>query len=129
MSEEKIRDGHLLLVSTGNRLESTIKNLVQREEAGNDSPLTGVVLCGEAALSESVESYLHDHKLPVIHTGLDTYEVFMAVSKIEVKINARTPWKVRRAVELFKDHIHPRGCCSRCEEGIRYMVLGIWLCG
>lgn len=107
VSEEKIHQGHLLLVSTGNRLESTIKGLIQKSTGREGSPLTGVVLCGEAELSESVESYLQAHKLPVIHTGLDTYEVFMAVSKIEVKINARTPWKVRRAVELFKDHIHP----------------------
>jgi hypothetical protein len=41
----------------------------------------------------------------VITTTLDTYGSVVKISRIEVKINSRTPWKTQRAIELFGEHI------------------------
>jgi hypothetical protein len=36
---------------------------------------------------------------------MDTYGAVMKISKIEVKINPRTPWKIHRAEELISEHV------------------------
>jgi hypothetical protein len=41
----------------------------------------------------------------VITTLLDTYGSVVKVSRIEVKINNRTPWKSKRAIELISEHV------------------------
>jgi len=41
----------------------------------------------------------------MIRTELDTYGSVLQISKIEVKINRNTPWKVRRAIELVGEYV------------------------
>jgi BioD-like phosphotransacetylase family protein len=41
----------------------------------------------------------------VVRTKLDTYGAALKISRIEVKINLQTPWKVRRAIELIEENI------------------------
>ena len=41
----------------------------------------------------------------MVRTELDTYGSVLQISKIEVKINRDTPWKVRRAVELIGEYV------------------------
>ena len=41
----------------------------------------------------------------MVRTELDTYGSVLQISKIEVKINRDTPWKVRQAVELIGEHV------------------------
>ena len=56
-------------------------------------------------INNSHVPYLKTHKIPVITTLLDTYGSVVKVSRIEVKINNRTPWKSKRAIELISEHV------------------------
>ena len=49
------------------------------------------------------------NEIPLIATQLDTYGSAIKINRMEVKINTRTPWKARRAVELIKDHVNLDG--------------------
>ena len=50
--------------------------------------------------------YCIEHEIPVITTILDTYGSVVKISRIEVKINTRTPWKIKRAIALIKEHVN-----------------------
>lgn len=76
------------------------------------SPLSGIIVTSDgrqdrwherAALNKP---YIMAHQIPVITTILDTYGSVVKISRIEVKINTRTPWKINRAVELIKSHVN-----------------------
>jgi len=49
--------------------------------------------------------YIEKHQIPVISTNLDTLGAYTKINQIEVKINTDTPWKVKRAIELIKNHV------------------------
>lgn len=102
------RFNNLLLVVSINRLEEAIlkvKGIGERE--GNlQSPLSGIIVTSEGEVSEVSKNYIEKHKIPLINTDLDTYGSVLKVSRIEVKINTRTPWKVTRANELIKDNVN-----------------------
>ncbi len=70
-----------------------------------ECPLTGIVVTGEGELQEDILEYINQYRIPVLHSMMDTYEVVIKISRIEVKINTRTPWKVIKAVNLFREHI------------------------
>lgn len=70
-----------------------------------NSPLSGIVITGEGELDEEALDYIHKHELPVVQTEFDTYEAVIKFSRIEVKINRSTPWKIRRAIELMGEHV------------------------
>ncbi len=82
---------------------SLIKKISMKK--GEDSPLCGVVITGEEPISELSKAYLTEHTLPTIRTNLDTYGVVIKISKLEVKINRRTPWKISKAIELINNHV------------------------
>ncbi len=65
------------------------------------SPLAGIVLTGEGECDIDTIEYVEKNKIPVVHTPLDTYSSVIKISKIEVKINRHTPWKVQKAIELI----------------------------
>jgi len=67
----------------------------------DNSPLSGIVLTGEGKIDEETTEYVNKNRIPVIHTALDTYSSVIKISKIEVKINRHTPWKVQKAIELI----------------------------
>ena len=71
----------------------------------NESPLTGIIVTGEGEISDESEQYIQDYKLPVVRTDLDTYGVVIKISKLEVKINRRTPWKISKAIELIQQNV------------------------
>ena len=50
--------------------------------------------------------YIEKYKIPVLTTPLDTLGSVVKISRIEVKINTRTPWKAVRAIELIKKHVN-----------------------
>jgi len=106
LKELKDFDNQLLVVSI-NRLEEALKRLAQvsRIQGTGRSPLSGVLLTGEGDLDRAHEAYFEEHRIPILRTKLDTYEAVIKISRIEVKINTRTPWKVKKAVELFKEHV------------------------
>ena len=49
--------------------------------------------------------YIENNKIPTIRTHLDTYGSVLKISRIEVKINRSTPWKVERAIKLIEDNV------------------------
>lgn len=70
-----------------------------------NSPLSGIVITGEPDLDEYALKYIRKHNIPVVNTFLDTYGAVIKISRIEVKINRATPWKISRAIELVKEHV------------------------
>ncbi len=103
---------HLLVVSV-NRLEDALKKLESVNKRlgpaeNQENPLAGIILTGKNELPESAVSYFEEHKIPVIMSMMDTYESVIKISQIEVKINTKTPWKVKKAVSLFQEHVDLR---------------------
>lgn len=105
---EKVRDKEDLLLVVSNRgLTDAISkiNIISDTVDKENSPLAGIVVTGEGELDEQVVEYVEKHKTPVIRTDLDTYGSVLKISRIEVKINRNTPWKVRRAIQLIEENI------------------------
>lgn len=69
------------------------------------SPLSGIVATGKGEIRGASLDYINKHQIPVIRTKLDTYGSVLKISRIEVKINLSTPWKVARAIELIKENV------------------------
>ena len=98
---------NLLLVVSQSRLDDALKRLRGVAQVmGTEEPiLAGIVLSGKGELSEVAYDYVNTHCIPVVSSPMDTYECVIKISRIEVKINTRTPWKVAKAVDLFKKYI------------------------
>jgi dethiobiotin synthetase len=104
---------NLLLIVSYRRLESAIESLqeIDRKHPDQDLKLAGIIVNGEndfiSELQRHVpcQDYIMMHEIPLIATQLDTYGSALKISQMEVKINTRTPWKARRAVELIKDYV------------------------
>ena len=96
-----------LLVVSYKRLGEAIKKIgqVERIMGLESSPLSGILVTGEGDISDEVLAYVNEYKVPVIQSQMDTYESVIKISRIEVKINTRTPWKVKKAVDLFREHV------------------------
>lgn len=71
-----------------------------------NSPLSGIVLTGEKEFDKPVKDFIEQYDIPVIHTQLDTYSSVLNISKIEVKLNRNTPWKITRAIRLIEDNLN-----------------------
>jgi BioD-like phosphotransacetylase family protein len=99
-------DSQLLVVSI-NRLGEALKKVdqVSRDLGTDQTPLSGIILTGGGEVDAGCIDYFQRHRIPVLRVKIDTYEVVIQISKIEVKINVRTPWKVQKAVSLFQEHI------------------------
>jgi len=98
---------NILLVAAVRQLEPALDkiNSIMKVMRKNKSPLSGIVLTGQGMPESRSIDYIIKHKIPMIRTELDTYSSVLQISKIEVKINRNTPWKVRRAVELIREHV------------------------
>lgn len=104
---------NLLLVTSSIRLNQVIEKVesVARMKNLKSSPLSGVIVTSDGRhhrwldLADLSHPYFAKHKIPVISTTLDTYGSVVKITRIEVKINNRTPWKTKRAVELFHEHV------------------------
>lgn len=105
----RIVDNLLLVVSPG-RIDEALAKLrdeaVAMESENGKSPLSGIILSGKGDLKAEAIDYILENKIPVIRSIIDTYEVVVRISRIEVKINTRTPWKVTKAVKLFSEHVN-----------------------
>ena len=103
-----------LLVVSYRRLGEAIEKIKHISQIKNlqESPLSGIIVTGDGhhahVYTESGLDipYFRDNKIPIITTALDTYGSVVKISRIEVKINSRTPWKVHRAIELIKEHVN-----------------------
>lgn len=113
----------LLVVSSRRVTEAVdfIKNLSENHQL-EKSPLSGIIITtadGNHAVSSDpaiIENpYFKEHEIPVINTNLDTYGSFVKINRLEVKINVRTPWKSKRAIELIRDYVDWDLLMSRME--------------
>lgn len=102
-----------LLIVNYLRLESAINTLQNKmtEKQIKQNPIKGIILHGESEVSQdflqktSCFDFINKHEIPIISTMLDTYGSAVKINQIEVKINIRTPWKARRAIELIEEHL------------------------
>lgn len=118
IARKEIGDLRNLLIIVGNRrLETAIMSFreIAQKRGADHSNLAGIVINGE---SDFVEELLHDfpcydyvmeHRIPIVATQLDTYGAALKISQMEVKINTRTPWKARRAIELIQKYVSLEG--------------------
>ena len=98
---------HLMLIISSRKLAGALKKMKEFETKNNfiKSPLSGIILTYHKFIDEESWQYINEHEIPVIHTQMDTYSAVMKISRIEVKINPRTPWKIHRAEELISEHV------------------------
>ena len=98
---------NILLVAAVRQLEPAIDkiNMITKVMRKTKSPLSGIVLTGQGTPEPGSIDYILKHKIPMIRTELDPYGSVLQISKIEVKINRNTPWKVRRAIELIGEYV------------------------
>ncbi len=105
---------NLLMIVSHRRLESAIESLIEidRKHPQQELKLAGIIVNGEGDFISELQreipcqDYIMMHEIPLIATQLDTYGSAIKISHMEVKINIRTPWKARRAVELIRDNVN-----------------------
>ncbi|MEZ4884692.1 MAG: AAA family ATPase [Chitinophagales bacterium] len=96
---------YLLMVSS-RRLNAALDRLRAFWKQQNTEPhLAGLVLTGDDEVSKKNADFLKRHHIATIRTNYDTYEAITKLNQIEVKINTKTPQKVKRAIELFDKHV------------------------
>ena len=98
---------NLLLVVSVRSLDSAIKKIQSIAQMINKegTPLTGIVATGQGTPGRDCLTYIEEHGIPLVRTNLDTYGSVLKISRIEVKINRNTPWKVKRAIELIGENV------------------------
>lgn len=107
------KEKNLLLVVSQKRFCAAVTQVNEIAEKLNleKSPLSGIIITGDGKQASEMpiefdcKEYLKKNEIPVITTHLDTYGSVVKISKIEVKINTRTPWKALRAIELIREHV------------------------
>ena len=101
------RFNNLLLVVSITRLEEAILKIkaIAEREGHESSPLSGIIVTSRGEVKKAAKDYIEEHNIPLILTSLDTYGSVLKISRIEVKINTRTPWKVRRANQLISQNV------------------------
>lgn len=105
---------NILLVTTMSGLNEAIEKFVSvaRIKGVTQCPLSGVIVTSDGRQarwydkSDLSNAYLIQNKVPIVTTTLDTLGSVVKISRIEVKINNRTPWKSRRAIELIRQHVN-----------------------
>ena len=111
LTELKENENQLLVVSV--RLISNAINRIQvlsKIFNIHECPLSGIVLTGKGDIEDHVIDYINKNELPLIRTtSLDTYGSVLKISRIEVKINRSTPWKINRAIELINQNVDLEG--------------------
>ncbi len=100
---------NLLILVSRRRLEEALAALQVILEERNlpGSTISGIIVTGEEQKVADLPhlDFLNEHKIPVISCALDTYGAAVRINQMEVKINLKTPWKIRRAVELIEEHV------------------------
>jgi dethiobiotin synthetase len=106
--ELKGKGGNNLLVVGATRLGLAIDDTVEVMDAeGWDvPPFSGIISTGHGDYSRRTLEFVEKHRIPLIRTMLETYGAVLKISRIEVKINQETPWKVQRAIEMIEQNIN-----------------------
>ena len=105
---QELKSSEDLLLVVGTRSIDTaidkIKSISNLNKITN-CPLSGIVATGHGAIGTETLKYIEDNKIPLIRTDLDTYGSVIKISKIEVKINLNTPWKIQKAIHLIENNV------------------------
>lgn len=104
---------NILLVVSYKRLDEAVEKIkaISKLKQLTRPPLSGVLVTGDGRharwydTADLNNAYFIEHQIPVITTVLDTYGSVVKISRIEVKINTKTPWKAKRAIELIREHV------------------------
>ncbi|MEM1321606.1 MAG: AAA family ATPase [Bacteroidota bacterium] len=104
---------NLLLIVDQSNLKKAIEKVKHHAQERDlaASPLSGVIITGDGKhgvwynQEDLTHPYLTANATPVLTTTLETYDTLIAVSRIEVKINTNTPWKVERAIEMIQENV------------------------
>jgi len=96
-----------LLVVASKSLDEVIRKINNLMENHNipELPLSGIVATGQGTIAGDTLKFVEKHSLPLIRTHLDTYGCVVKISRIEVKINLKTPWKVAKAIQLISENV------------------------
>ena len=110
LQELKSSEDSLLVVGTRS-IDTAINKIksITKLNGITNCPLSGIVATGHGNISQETLAYIEEHKIPLIRTDLDTYGSVIKISKIEVKINRNTPWKIRRAIDLIEKNVDLKG--------------------
>jgi len=106
-SEDLEASEDILLVVSSRVIDDALKYIrdYHNKKKLMKSPIAGIVVTGDGSLSRRSTRYVKENKIPVMRTDLDTYAVVINFSKLEVKINRKTPWKIAKAIELVKENV------------------------
>jgi BioD-like phosphotransacetylase family protein len=104
---DSFKSSNVLLVASAVRVDHAIEKVLHlsNQKGLAESPLSGIIATGVGAIGRTCIDYVREYNIPMVRTALDTYGSVLKVSRIEVKINERTPWKVNRAIELIEQHV------------------------
>lgn len=110
---EFLQHKNILLVVNYRRLDEALDKIEEIAKMNDlpESPLAGLIVTSDGKQERWYERadfnkpYLIENQIPVITTTLDTYGSVVKISRIEVKINTKTPWKIKRAVDLIREHV------------------------
>lgn len=106
LKELKSSQDLLLVVATRSINEAIRKIEFMAQNNGiTNCPLSGIVATGEGQMDKHTIKYIEKNNLPLVRTELDTYGSVLRISKIEVKINRSTPWKIKMAIELIENNV------------------------
>jgi len=97
----------LLLVTSAKAINGAINKieLIMKNNNIEENPLSGIVATGQGFLDSNTIAYIEKNHIPLIRTDLDTYGTVIKISKIEVKINRSTLWKVEKAIHLIEENL------------------------
>jgi len=111
--EKLVKSNDNLLVVSSRVLDESISTVKKLNPEDNpESPLSGIIVTGDGEISEASQKYIQEFKVPLVRTDLDTYGVVIKISKLEVKINRQTPWKISKAIELIQENVDIEGMIS-----------------
>ena len=101
------KEKNMLLVVGATRLDLAIEDTIKIMEANGwtNAPFSGIISTGYGEYGASTLEFVQKFKIPLIRTMLETYPAVLKISRIEVKINLETPWKVQRAVDMIEQNI------------------------
>jgi BioD-like phosphotransacetylase family protein len=97
----------LLLVVATRSINEAIRKIefMAAQHGIKNCPLSGIVATGEGQMDRHTLKYIENNNLPLIRSELDTYGAVLRISKIEVKINRSTPWKIKMAIDLIENNV------------------------
>ena len=102
------KERNTLLVVGATRLDLAIDDTkkIMETNGWTDAPFSAIITTGYGEYNSDSIEFIEKFKIPLVRTMLETYPAVLKISRIEVKINLHTPWKVQRAVEMIENNVN-----------------------